>query len=72
MRRMRARRPRAIRAPDDGRTEWFAGGAGRATRVPRGGPLPQFGGLVALDQIEVDLDPQARREVEFLDQLADP
>ena len=25
---MRARRPRAIRAPEDGRTEWFTGGAG--------------------------------------------
>ncbi len=31
----RAGRPRAIRAPDDGRTEWFTGGADRATRVPK-------------------------------------
>jgi len=29
------RRP-AIRAPDDGRTDWFAGGAERATRVLAG------------------------------------
>jgi len=29
------RRP-AIRAPDDGRTDWFAGGADRATRVLAG------------------------------------
>ena len=26
---------------------------------PRAGRLPQFGDLVALDQIEVDLDPEA-------------
>ena len=29
-------RRRAIHAPDDGRMDWFAGGADRATRVPAG------------------------------------
>ena len=33
---MRAGCPGSIRASDDGHTEWVAGGADRATRVPRG------------------------------------
>ena len=32
-----ARRPGAIRAPDDGRTEWFAGGAVAPPGFPGGG-----------------------------------
>ena len=56
---MRARRPGAIRAPDDGRTEWFAGGAVAPPGFPRAGRLPQLGDLVALDQVEVDLDAEA-------------
>ena len=39
LRRMRARRPGAIRAPDDGRTEWVAGGAGSRHPGARGAAL---------------------------------
>ena len=44
---MRARRPRAIRAPDDERTEWFAGGAGSRHPGSQGPPWSLGAGTCA-------------------------
>ena len=57
--RMRARRPRAIRAPDDGRADWFPSGADRATRVPRSG-ADGFAALAARSPSR-NVDPGLRR-----------